>query len=194
MRFTSFGGSYANIRDDVNVVATLTGNLFHPTFNFKLEFPTNNVIYSKPDFTFALQQIEKNPNELNKQVTYLIVFNSFAPFENNTQVAGFNPFGEFTYNTISGLLFGKVNEQLNSILSKILRNNNATFNFTGSLYNRNLVDPNSKNVFKLPNQSNLNLSLGLPLIQRQGADHNRCYRGCSVGIRSMNKASVFSPM
>ena len=154
--------NYSSLRDNVNVVATLAGNLFHPSFDFKLEFPSNNVIYSKPDFTFALQQIEKNPNELNKQVTYLIVFNSFAPFENTT-ATGFNPFGEFTYNTISGLLFGKVNEQLNRILSKILRNNNATLNFTGSLYNRNLVDPNSKNVFRLPDQSNVSLSLGLPL-------------------------------
>ena len=154
--------NYSNLRDNVNVVATLAGNLFHPSFDFKLEFPSNNVIYTKPDFTFALQQIEKNPNELNKQVTYLIVFNSFAPFENTT-ATGFNPFGEFTYNTISGLLFGKVNEQLNRILSKILRNNNATLNFTGSLYNRNLVDPNSKNVFRLPDQSNVSLSLALPL-------------------------------
>lgn len=154
--------NYSSLRDNVNVVATLTGNLFHPNFDFKLEFPSNNVIYTKPDFAFAVQQIEKNPNELNKQVTYLIVFNSFAPFENTT-ATGFNPFGEFTYNTISGLLFGKVNEQLNRILAKLLRNNNATLNFTGSLYNRNLVDPNSKNVFRLPDQSNINLSLGLPL-------------------------------
>ncbi|MFL5740771.1 MAG: hypothetical protein ACJ75B_11175 [Flavisolibacter sp.] len=154
--------TYSSLRANVNVVATLTGNLFHPVFNFKLEFPGNNVIYSKPDFTFAIQQIEKNQNELNKQVTYLIVFNSFAPFENTT-ASGFNPFGEFTYNTISGLLFGKVNEQLNRVLSKILRNNNATLNLTGSLYNRNVFDENSKGRFQLPNQTNLALSLGLPL-------------------------------
>ena len=159
--------SYSAVRDDVNVLATLTGNLFHPTFDFKLGFPSNNVIYSKPDFTFALQQIEKNPNELNKQVTYLIVFNSFAPFE-NTSATGFNPFGEFTYNTISGLLFGKVNEQLNRVLAKILRNNNATLNLTGSLYNRNVFDQNSKGVFRLPNQTNLGLSLGLPLFNERG--------------------------
>ena len=116
-----------------------------------------------PDFTLALQQIQNNTNELNKQVTYLIVFNSFAPFE-NTNNSGINPFfGEFTYNTISGLLFGKVNEQLNRIFSKILRNNNATFSFTGSLYNRNVFDQNARGSFKLPNQTNIGLNLGLPL-------------------------------
>ncbi|MGZ8538050.1 MAG: translocation/assembly module TamB domain-containing protein, partial [Flavisolibacter sp.] len=150
-----------NTRDDVNVVASLTGNLFHPNFNFKLEFPSDNQIYTDPAFTFALQQIEKNQNELNRQVTYLIVFNSFAPLESSTN-SGY-AFGELYYNTISGLLFGKVNEQLNKILSKVLQNNNATLNLTGSLYNRSLVDPNSKNVFRLPDQSNFNLSLALPL-------------------------------
>ncbi len=163
---TGSRSGYSGVRDDVNVVATLNGNLFHPNFDFKLEFPSNNVIYSSPDFTFALQQIEKNQNELNKQVTYLIVFNSFAPFEND-RGGGVNTLGEFTYNTISGLLFGKVNEQLNKILSKILLNNKATLNFTGSLYNRVLVDPNSRNVFRLPNQSNVNLSLGLPLFNER---------------------------
>ncbi|MFL5771552.1 MAG: translocation/assembly module TamB domain-containing protein, partial [Flavisolibacter sp.] len=51
--------NYSGVRDDVNVVAVLSGNLFHPNFDFRLEFPSNNVIYSNPDFTFALQQIEK---------------------------------------------------------------------------------------------------------------------------------------
>ena len=47
----------AGIRDYVSVLATLTGNLFQPNFSFKLEFPNNNVIYSKPEFTLALQQM-----------------------------------------------------------------------------------------------------------------------------------------
>ncbi|HEU4473128.1 MAG TPA: hypothetical protein VFR58_18680 [Flavisolibacter sp.] len=158
---TLFYNGLERQRDDVNVVARLSGNLFKPTFDFKLEFPSNRPIYNTPEFRLALQQIEKNQNELNKQVTYLIVFNSFAPFENST-AAGFNPFGEFTYNTISGLFFGEVNKQLNQVLSKILRNNSATLNFTGSLYNRNLVDPNARGL-RLPNQGNVNVSLGLPL-------------------------------
>lgn len=150
-------------RDDVNVLATLTGNLFRPNFDFKLEFPNKNNAYNTPDFQLAIQQIEKNQNELNKQVAYLIVFNSFAPYEN---LSGTNPFSELTYNTISGLLFGKVNEQLNRILSKILPNN-ATFSFTGSLYNREALNATSKGIFGLPNQSNINASLALPLFNER---------------------------
>jgi hypothetical protein len=153
--------SLLRLRDDVNVVATLTGNLFHPNFKFMLEFPSNNIIYNNPSIEFGLQQLEKNPNEINKQVTYLIVFNSFAPFENAT-ANGVNPFEEFTYNTISGLFFGEINKRLNQLLSQILRNNNLTLNFTGSLYNRNLVDQNSNGGFNI-NQSNLNISVGKSL-------------------------------
>jgi hypothetical protein len=141
------------------VLATLTGNLFRPNFDFKLEFPNKNAAYNTPGFQLAIDQIQNNQNELNKQVAYLIVFNSFAPYEN---LSGANPFGELTYNTISELLFGKVNEELNRILSKILPSN-ATFSFTGSLYNRDAFNQTSRGVFGLPNQSNINVGLGLPL-------------------------------
>jgi len=152
--------SLQTARDDVNVEATLTGDLFKPDFAFHLSFPKTKQIYNTPDFQFALQQMEKNQNELNKQVTYLIVFNTFAPFENtNNTTAGFDPFGEFTYNTISGLLFGEVNKQLNKILAGILPNNNFTLNFSGSLYSRTLVDRG----FRLPTTGNVNVNLGLPL-------------------------------
>jgi hypothetical protein len=158
-----FGGAnknYANIREDVNVVATLTGALFHPTFNFRLEFPQNSEAANDPTIAFGIQQIEKNENELNKQVTYLIVFNSFAPYEAAQFTTG-TALNEFAYSTISGLFFGEVNKRLNQLLSKVLRNNDLTFNFTGSLYNRNLIDQGAKG-FNI-NQSNLNLSVGVPL-------------------------------
>lgn len=159
---TLFGANsgLATARDDVNVQATLSGDLFKPDFKFGLEFPNNKPVYNTPDFQFALQQMQKNENELNKQVTYLIVFNTFAPFESGAN-DGFNPFGEFTYNTLSGLLFGVVNKQLNKILSGLLPNNNFTLNFSGSLYNRNLLEQSKS--FQLPTSGSVNLNLGFPL-------------------------------
>src|SRR5439155_17555854 len=47
----------ATTRDDVNVLATLTGNLFHPEFSFKLEFHSNKQMYNTPDYQFPLQQM-----------------------------------------------------------------------------------------------------------------------------------------
>jgi hypothetical protein len=148
----------SNYRGDVNVVAILTGELFKPTFTFKLEFPENSIANSDPSLSFGIQQIENNPNEINKQVTYLIVFNSFAPYQSSIT----SSLNEFAYSTISGLFFGEVNKRLNQLLSKVLRNDEVTFNFTGSVYNRNLIDRNARG-FNI-NQTDLNFSVGLPLL------------------------------
>lgn len=154
---------YQNYREDVNVVATLTGELFHPNFDFKLEFPPNSQIANDASVAFSIQQIEKDQNELNKQVTYLIVFNSFAPYENAQGSVARNALNEFAYNTISGLFFGEVNKQLNQLLSKILRNNDLTFNLSGSLYNRDPLKKNSNFI----DQSNFNFSVGIPFFRER---------------------------
>lgn len=152
----------ASYRDDVNVVVALSGELFRPAFTFKLEFPSTSIVYTDPSLAFGIQQIEKNTNEINKQVTYLIVFNSFAPY--GAQLSSANPLNELAYSTISGLFFNEVNKRLNQLLSKILQNNDLTFNFTGSLYNRNLVNQSSS--FDI-NQSNFNISVGKALLNER---------------------------
>ena len=152
----------SNFRDDVNVVANLTGELFQPTFSFKLEFPSNSRVYQNPAVSFGIQQIEKNPNELNKQVTYLIVFNSFAPYED--QRGNINPFGEAISSTISGLLFGEVNRRINELLSKVLKQSDLTLNFTGSLYNRNPISTSQGGLLRI-NQSDVNVTVGKSLFE-----------------------------
>jgi hypothetical protein len=151
--------SLQRIRDDVNVAAILTGDLFAPNIDFRLEFPQNSVAYSQPSIQFALQQLERNKNELTKQVTFLVVTNSFAPYESTQAVA--RPFEELAYNTISGVLFNVINRELNQILSKVLRNK-FTLNLSGSLYNRNLFDPNARGI-RLFNQATSNISVGTSL-------------------------------
>ncbi len=149
--------NFSTVRSDVIVLATLTGELFRPTFDFKLEFPDQTLLNRNPSLPYAIQQIERNTNELNKQVTYLIVFNSFAPYGEASGSLG-TQFSELAYSTISGLFFGEVNKRLNQLLGKILQNNKLTINFTGSLYNRNLISQSSRG-FNI-NQSNFNLSVG----------------------------------
>jgi hypothetical protein len=151
--------NYSNYREDINIVATLTGELFHPTFTFRIELPPNSRLANDPNIAFGLQQIEKNENELNKQITYLIVFNSFAPYEGpgSTRAA----INEFAYSTLSGLLFGEINKRLNQLLSKVLSQNNITFNVSGALYNRNLISSNTKGFQNV--QSALGISVGVPL-------------------------------
>lgn len=157
-------------RDDVFIVATLYGELFKPQFAFRLEFPANSKASNDPAISFNIQKIERNPNEINRQVAFLIVFNSFAPLESTSATSSaslgsaFNEFAYSTITSISGLFFNEINKALNKALSKILKTENLSLNFSGSLYNRNLLDQQGSKSFNI-NQGNVNINMPISLFK-----------------------------
>ncbi len=153
----SLDRNFNSIREDVYVIAHMTGEMFKPTFTFDIEFPPNSPVGSDASLAFGIQQIEKNENELTKQVTFLIVTNSFAPAETGIEGYG-TALNELAYSTISGILFSEMNKRLNQLFSKLLQNNDLTLNFSGALYNRNLIDQQN-GPFNI-NQTDVNISLG----------------------------------
>lgn len=155
-----------NRREDVNVIATLTGQLFKPTFKFALELDQNSEMAKNFQVATAIEQIERDENKINRQVTYLIVFNSFAPPDNGQSSALGSAINEFTYSTISsisGIFFNEINKKLNNELSKILKTDNVSVNFSGSVYNRNILEQPSTN-FNI-NQSNFNVNVPISLFK-----------------------------
>lgn len=142
-----------NARGDVYVVASLTDKLFKPAINFALDFPGNSVAANDPELALIVQQMQKNPNEINRQVTYLIVFNSFAPSELAGDISG-NGLG---VGTISGMLLSVLSDQINKLLGNLLKSDKYNINLNTSIYNRNLVDE-SKTALNLG--SNVNFSIG----------------------------------
>jgi hypothetical protein len=164
----NFDPSYARLRDNVYVVANLTGDLFKPDFKFNLDFPPNSKVKNDFAVTKSIEQMANNTNDINRQVTYLIVFNSFAPPESGPTNVGFgSTINELTYNTISsisGLFFNEINKKLNSELSKILKTDNISINFSGSVYNRNLLDQQSSNSFNI-NQTNFNVNVPISMFK-----------------------------
>lgn len=143
----------SNSRGDVYVVAKLTDKLFKPTIEFSLDFPSTSVAVTDPELALVLQQMQKNPNEINRQVTYLIVFNSFAPSE----LGGSGSEAALSFTTISGMLLNVVSDQIDKILSKLLKSDKYNINLNTSIYNRNLID-NSKTALNLG--SNVNFTIG----------------------------------
>ena len=142
-------------RSDVYVVAKLTDKLFSPQINFSLEFPPSSVASEDPALAFSLQQLQKNINEMNKQATYLVVFGIFAPIENS----GSFSFQEVATNSLSGIFFNVINEQVRKIVSNIFKSEKLNFNFNSSVYNRNVIDAG----FSLG--SNVNASIGSSLFK-----------------------------
>ncbi|WP_346236677.1 translocation/assembly module TamB domain-containing protein [Niabella insulamsoli] len=158
--------SYANTRENVYVYATLTGELFKPEFKFELQLDPNSRYNNDFNVTNALQQIERSQTEVTRQVTYLIVFNSFAPPQTGVSNIGIGAaVNELTYNTISslsGLFFNEVSKKLNSALASLL-GQNVRVSFSGSVYNRDVFgfSPNNFNI----NQANVSGALLVPLFK-----------------------------
>jgi len=143
----------SNARSDVFVIAKLTDKLFKPTIAFSLDFPPNSIATVNPELTLLIRQLQNNTNELNRQVTYLIVFNSFAPNELGGSLSG----AGVNVSTISGILLSVLSDQINKLFSNLLRSDKYRINLNTSLYNRNLLASNSTT---LNLSSNVNFSIG----------------------------------
>lgn len=162
--------SYSKVRDFVYVVVLLSDSLFKPHFDFQLDFNPTSI--AKTDFSVAsnIARMEKDPNEINRQVTYLIVFNSFAPPQNgqgqttttNTNVGV--EFANSTISSLSGMFFSEINKKLNSELSKILKTDKVSVNFNGYVYNRNLLDNQNNNTIGF-NQGSFNVNVPISLFK-----------------------------
>ena len=147
---------YKNVsfRDFVYVVAKMKGDLFKPDISFSLDFPPESPPKSDATISYIIQkQILDNENELNKQVAFLVVFNSFAPTETGSSLY-VNSGVDIFVNSISDFLSGQINRVLNNILSNKLKIPGLYVNFSGSLY-----DPKGlSNTFNYG--TNLSLSVG----------------------------------
>jgi hypothetical protein len=152
----------SRVQGDVYVVAKLTEKLFLPKFNFSLEFPPSSVVNNDPALAFSLQQLQKNENEMNKQATFLVVLGVFAPVEGGSS---FSP-GEVATNSLSGIFFNVINEQVRKIVSGIFNTEKWNFNFNSSVYSRNVI-ATSGGSSTLNLGSNVNASIGRSLFKNR---------------------------
>jgi hypothetical protein len=152
------GTDIARVRDDVYVVAKLTDQLFKPTISFSLDFPGTSPAVIDPELALIIQQLQRNQNELNKQVTYLIVFNSFAPVElgSGNTVKTENNLGNTISNTISSILLNVISDQINKLFGNLLKSDKYDIRLNTALYNRNLL--NDQGFLNIG--TNVNLSIG----------------------------------
>ena len=141
----------SNARGDVYVIASLSGKLFSPAIKFSLDFPNTSIAVTDPELALLINQMQKNTNEINKQATYLIVFNSFAPSELGSNNSG----PGIGLNTISGILLNVVSDQLNKILGNLFKSDKYNISLNTSLYNRNIINSSELNL-----ASNVNFTIG----------------------------------
>src|SRR6188474_1736778 len=152
------GINISSFRDFVYVVAKMRGDLFKPDITFGLDFPTESLAKTDPTVSFTIDEILKNENELNKQVAFLVVFNSFTQSSAGSFL-GRTFFVDLVVNSISDFLSAQINRQLNNILSNKLKIPGLYVNFSGSLYNPNPIGEQGIGALNY-DRTNLNFLVG----------------------------------
>ena len=155
-------------RGKVLVVANLSEKLVRPKIAFKIELPPGSPLANDAGATFVLQTIQNDENELNKQVAFLIVLNSFGPISTQSQGSLANAaFEGIVVSTISGVLSNTLSNQFSSAFQKLFNDKSLQVNFNAQLYNgSNVLDNINRNGLNI-DRTNLNFSLGYSLLDER---------------------------
>ena len=113
-----------NQKGDVDVVFKLRGTLKDPRPEFEFQFPFDNPLKSDPIANeFLKTRYEADKNELNKQVTSLLLFNTFMGTDQGLLTS--NNTANFVTRSVGQLLSATLSSSLNSWLQKLLNTNSV---------------------------------------------------------------------
>jgi hypothetical protein len=161
----NFSNAVKGYRGSVYVIAALRNKLSQPEIKFSLAFPQGNPISSDNEFSQFITRLERDDNEILKQVSFLIVFNSFAPasFSNSNNGSAYSV-TTIGLNTISQLLTKEINKSIGNLINKVTGDKSLRFDIGSSVYNSgNLLDPTGGGIAINANKidrTRVNLKLG----------------------------------
>lgn len=161
----NFSTAVKSYRGNVYVIAALRNKLARPDIKFTLAFPPGNPISTDNEFSQFITRLERDDNEIIKQVSFLIVFNSFAPVGFNSGNSN-NAYSVTTIgiNSISQLLTREINKSVTNLLNKVTGDQSMRFDIGSKVYNSgNLLDPTGSGIAINSNKidrQRVNLKLG----------------------------------
>lgn len=154
-------------RGKVLVVADITENLNAPKIAFHIELPPNSPIRSNYYIANTLNAIQNDENELNKQVSFLILFNTFGPYTGggarsaSTSDIASKALEGIVVNSISGFLSNILTDEFSDVLQDIFKDKSLKVNINATVYSgTNLLNNYNSNQLALPDRTNFNLSIG----------------------------------
>jgi hypothetical protein len=156
-------------RGKVLVVASLSKQLLSPEIKFQIELPSNSPLKNDVDALRVLNIIQNDENELNKQVAFLVVFNSFGPLSTSTNQGNLanTAFEGIVVGSISGVLSNTLSKQFSNAFQRIFNDKSIRVNFNAQLYSgSNIVNNLNRNPFSI-DRTNLNLSVGKTLFNER---------------------------
>lgn len=162
----SSGGAVNNIgkaktyRGPVWVVATLKDKLMHPSISFELQLPPNSEIRNDAGAYLTLLQINQEPSELNKQVAFLLVFNSFGPMNTSNAVYTANDaVGGIFVSSISSYISSALSTQFSNYFQRVFKDKSIRVNFNTAFYNGTALETPDLSSTNTYDRTNLNLSV-----------------------------------
>ncbi len=108
-----------NLKSDLRVVAHLQETLKKPGISFDFELPEYSPLRSDFFIVKRLQQFQEDKNDLSKQVTSLLLFNSFT---SSTQGLAPNSGYNVLYSSIGGVVSSALTGYFNKFLQKYVKN------------------------------------------------------------------------
>jgi len=107
---------------NIDIIFKLRGTLKDPKPDFEFVFPFDNPLRVDPIATEYLKtRMQADKNELNKQVTSLLLFNSFM--SDQQRLFSTNNTGNFVTRTLGQILSNTLSSSLSNWLQKILKTN-----------------------------------------------------------------------
>lgn len=122
-----------NYKGDVWVNALIKGNLSRPDIKFDIEFPQGSVMRNNISALDMLRRISEDESENLRQVTYLIVFRSFAPYRQGGSQR--NPGADLAVNTISELVSREMEKILTGVIQDLTRDRSLSVDLSTNFYN-----------------------------------------------------------
>lgn len=110
-------------KGDVDIIFKLRGTLKEPEPSFEFEFTFDNPLKSDPIANEYLKTFQADQNELNRQVTSLLLFNTFMNSQQG--LLSTNNTGNFVTRSVGQILSSTLSTSLNAWLQKLLKTNSV---------------------------------------------------------------------
>lgn len=109
-------------KQDVTILSHLTGSLKKPDISFEFQLPEKSDASRDYIVLKKLEEFKNDPNEMNKQVASLLLFNSFISSEQNFISGGntINVAASTIGGVVSGWLTGMLNKELQQATDGII--------------------------------------------------------------------------
>jgi TamB, inner membrane protein subunit of TAM complex len=155
-------GKIKTYRGPVWVVATLKDKLMHPTISFEIQLPPNSEMRNDAGAGFVLSQINNDPSELNKQVAFLLVFNSFGPMNTSGAAYTANDAGlSIVVSSISGYISNELSTQFSTYFQRIFKDKSIRVNFNTAVYNGTALETTTTSQTSSTDYDRTNLNLSV---------------------------------